>query len=87
VYADIRVSTKSQADGYSLEQQESSGKAFAASLGQPFKLCKDVESGAKATRKCWQSLLSDLQKATDKDTIWFGSQGRLSRDAETFQHF
>jgi len=63
------------------------GIAFAESNGEPFKLYRDVDSGSKSTRKGWQSLLAELQTATDKDTIWFGSQSRLSRDAETFQHF
>ena len=89
VYIYIRVSSKKQQEkGYSLEEQEKAGKSFADSMGQPYALYKDVQSGAESTRKGWKALLSDIEtNATDQDTLWYGSQSRLSRDAEDFQHF
>ena len=88
VFAYIRVSTKKQQQqGYSLSEQEQNAQAFAATLIQVLRLYQDVESGSKASRKGWQQLLHDLESATSDDVIWYGSQSRLTRDSEEFQHF
>ena len=88
VYAYIRVSTKKQQQqGYSLSEQEQNAKNFAATLFQELRLYQDVESGTKNSRKGWQQLLTDLEKATSEDVIWYGSQSRLTRDTEEFQGF
>ncbi|MGA2641868.1 MAG: recombinase family protein, partial [Spirochaetia bacterium] len=86
IYA--RVSSAGQRDNYSFAAQKADGISFAESIGSEYRLYKDVESGAKSSRKDWTRLKADLETLSEpNDVIWYGSQSRLARDAEEFQVF
>jgi DNA invertase Pin-like site-specific DNA recombinase len=84
----IRVSTKKQEnEGYSLEVQESEGKAFAQKQGLESKIYKDVESGAKASRKAYLALVNDIEAGLIT-YLWVKKYDRIARDliiAETLK--
>jgi DNA invertase Pin-like site-specific DNA recombinase len=78
IFIYCRVSSVGQKDNYSLTAQKKDGIAFAEGIGSTYRVYKDVESGAKSSR-----LKADLQSQSEpKDVIWYGSQSRLTRDAE-----
>jgi len=83
-----RVSSVGQKDNYSFAAQKADGISFTESIGSEYRLYKDVESGAKSSRKDWARLKVDLESLSEpNDVIWYGSQSRLTRDAEEFQVF
>ena len=76
-----RVSTKGQEkDGYSLDTQEDSGRAFAASLGEGCEVYREALSGKRLeNREEWQHLADDI-KAGTTDKVWVIDGDRLSRN-------
>lgn len=75
----IRVSSLSQEDNSSLENQTTLGIEFCKRSNYEYKVFKDVESGGKLDRKEFSKLV-DLCKNKKIDGIWVYDNDRLSRD-------
>ncbi len=75
----IRVSSLSQEDNSSLENQTTLGIEFCKRSNYEYEVFKDVESGGKLDRKEFSKLV-DLCKNKKIDGIWVYDNDRLSRD-------
>lgn len=74
-----RVSSESQRENSSLENQRILGEEFCRMNNYEFVVFKDVESGGKLNRKEFSRLI-ELCKKKDLDGLWVYDNDRLSRD-------
>lgn len=75
-----RVSTRGQEEkGFSLQDQEDRGRAFAEKNNLPYKIYKDVESGSSDSRKEYGEIIQGIEggKITH---LWVLRFDRLARD-------
>jgi len=78
----IRVSTEMQSKKYSLEVQEQKGIEFAASIGETYKIYREVESGKYiSNREELNELWNDIERG-EVQKVWVIEHSRISRDTE-----